>query len=364
MTSKPDDVRSEDCPLCDSYRIAAGVRDEMCAGDGGVRPHWRYLTRALGAMGSDELQRRYRETQRLIRDNDVTYNIYDDPRGMGRPWQLDLMPMLIESDEWRDIEAGLIQRAELLNLVLGDLYGPRSLVSKGVLPAELVFSHPGFLYPCAGIEHPERRPLMFYAADLVRTPDGQMWALADRAQAPSGAGYALENRLVVSRVLPSLYRDAHVHRLATYFRTARQALARLAPRPGEQPNIVLLTAGPANESYFEHAYLASYLGYTLVQGSDLVVRDGKVWLTTLAGLRPVDVIMRRMDDSYCDPVELREDSYLGVPGLVNVVRTGGVGIANPLGSGLLGNPALLKFMPALSRYLLGEDLRMPSVPTW
>ncbi len=361
---KPDDVLTDGCPLCDSYRVAAGVRDEMCAQDGGVRPHWRYLTRALGDMGSDELQRRYQETRRLIRDNDVTYNIYDDPRGMGRPWQLDLMPMLIDSTEWRHIEAGLIQRAELLNLVLRDLYGPRNLVSMGILPAELVFSHPGFLYPCAGIEHPERRPLMFYAADLARTPDGQMWALADRAQAPSGAGYALENRLVVSRVLPSLYRDAHVHRLATFFRTSRQALARLAPSPGDQPNIVLLTAGPANETYFEHAYLASYLGYTLVQGSDLVVRDGKVWLTTLAGLRPVDVILRRMDDSYCDPVELREDSYLGVPGLVNVVRTGGVGIANPLGSGVLDNPALMAFMPRLAQHLLGEELRLPSVATW
>ena len=339
MNSKPDDVLSEDCPLCDSYRVAAGVRDEMCAGDGGVRPHWRYLTRALGDMGSDELQRRYRETQRLIRDNDVTYNIYDDPRGMGRPWQLDLMPMLIESDEWRDIEAGLIQRAELLNLVLGDLYGARSLLSRGILPAELVFSHPGFLYPCAGIEYPEQRPLMFYAADLARTPDGQIWVLADRAQAPSGAGYALENRMVVSRVLPSLFRDSHVHRLANYFRTVRHTLNRLSPFDQDEPNIVLLTPGPANEVYFEHAYLASYLGYTLVQGSDLQVKDGRVWLMTLDGLRPVDVILRRMDDNYCDPVELREDSYLGVPGLVNVARTGRVSIANPLGSGLLDTPA-------------------------
>jgi len=361
---KPDAVLTESCPLCDSYPVAEGARDEMCARDGAVRPHWRYLTRALGDMGGDELQRRYQEARRLIRDNDVTYNIYDDPRGMGRPWQLDLMPMLIESGQWRDIEAGLVQRAELLNLVLRDLYGSRSLVSRGILPAELVFSHPGFLYPCAGIEHPERRPLVSYAADLARTPDGQMWVLADRAQAPSGAGYALENRVVVSRVLPSLFRDSHVHRLATFFRTTRQTLAQLAPRPGEEPNIVLLSAGPANETYFEHAYLASYLGYTLVQGSDLVVRHGKVWLTTLEGLRPVDVILRRMDDSYCDPVELRDDSYLGVPGLVNVVRTGGVGLANPLGSGVLESPALMPFLPRLAQHLLGEELRLPSVTTW
>mgnify|MGYP000358521670 CR=1 FL=1 len=190
MTSKPDDVRSEDCPLCDSYRIAAGVRDEMCAGDGGVRPHWRYLTRALGAMGSDELQRRYRETQRLIRDNDVTYNIYDDPRGMGRPWQLDLMPMLIESDEWRSIETGLMQRAELLNLVLGDLYGPRKLVKRGLIPPELVFGHPGFLYPCFNMPMPGSRALTFYAADLARDAHGHITVLGDRSlrdSAPSEA---------------------------------------------------------------------------------------------------------------------------------------------------------------------------------
>ena len=361
---KPDSALSDSCPLCDGYPVTPAERDEMCGPDGTVRPHWRYLTRALGDMGEDELRRRYAEAWRLIRDNDVTYNIYDDPRGMGRPWQLDLMPMLIDSDEWRDIEAGLVQRAELLNLVLRDLYGARTLVSKGILPPELVFSHPGFLHPCAGMAEPERRPLVFYAADLARTPDGQLWVLADRAQAPSGAGYALENRLVISRVLPSLFRDSHVHRLASYFRTARRALAQLAPRPGGEPNVVLLSAGPANETYFEHAYLASYLGYTLVEGSDLVVRHGKVWLTTLEGLRPVDVILRRMDDSYCDPVELREDSYLGVPGLVNVVRTGGVGIANPLGSGLLENPALMPFLPRLAQHLLGEDLRLPSVTSW
>jgi uncharacterized circularly permuted ATP-grasp superfamily protein/uncharacterized alpha-E superfamily protein len=361
---QPDDVLSGSCPLCDDYRVATGARDEMCAGHGEVRPHWRYLTRALGDLGVDELQRRSQEARRLIRDNDVTYNIYDDPRGMGRPWLLDLMPMLIGSEEWRDIEAGLVQRAALLNLLLRDLYGPRSLVRKGLLPAELVYSHPGFLYPCVGMDQQVSRSLMFYAADLARTPDGQMWVLADRAQAPSGAGYALENRLVVSRVLPSLFRDSHVHRLATFFRTARAALAHQAPASAEQPNIVLLSAGPANETYFEHAYLASYLGYTLVQGSDLVVRNGKVWLTTLQGLRPVDVILRRMDDGYCDPVELREDSFLGVPGLVNAVRTGGVAVANPLGTGVLENPALMAFLPRLAQQLLGEDLRLPSVTTW
>jgi uncharacterized circularly permuted ATP-grasp superfamily protein/uncharacterized alpha-E superfamily protein len=354
--------------ICDGY-IVSSAHDEMCAADGGIRDHWHYLMNALHDIGAAELQGRREEAWRLIRENDVTYNIYGDPRGMGRPWKLDLVPLLIESDEWRIIEAGLMQRAELLNLVLQDFYGPRNLVKKGVVPPELLYSHPGFLYPCANMPAtdmtlPESRALTFYAADLVRDSSGQMHVLSDRAQAPSGAGYALENRLVISRVLPSLFRDSHTHRLANFFRTTRHRLNSLSTRDGEEPNIVLLSPGPANEAYFEHAYLANYLGYTLVEGTDLTVRDNRVWLITLEGLRPVDVILRRMDDSYCDPVELREDSYLGVPGLTNVVRTGNVSIANPLGSGVLENPALLSFLPELSKCLLGEELRIPSTRTW
>ena len=320
--------------------------------------------RSLSDMGGAELQRRREEAWRLIRENDVTYNIYGDPGGMGRPWKLDLVPLLIESEEWQSIEAGLMQRAELLNLLLLDLYGPRKLVAKGLVPAELVFAHPGFLYPCFNMPMPGSRALTFYAADLVRDSSGQINVLSDRAQAPSGTGYALENRLVISRVLPSLFRDSHTHRLANFFRNVRHALNRLSPRDNEEPNIVLMSPGPANEAYFEHAYLANYLGYTLVEGGDLTVRDNRVWLITLEGLRPVDVILRRMDDSYCDPVELRDDSYLGVPGLTNVARSGNVGISNPLGSGVLENPALLSLLPKLSKHLLGEELRIPSVPVW
>ena len=341
----------------------------MCAADGGIRNHWHYLMNSLHEIGAAGLQGRREEAWRLIRENDVTYNLYGDPSGMGRPWKLDLVPLLIESEEWRVIEAGLMQRAELLNLVLQDFYGPRNLIRKGVIPPELLFSHPGFLYPCTIMPGTNRiaqetRALTFYAADLVRDSNGQMNVLSDRAQAPSGAGYALENRLVISRVLPSLFRDSHTHRLANFFRTARQSLNNLTPREGEEPNIVLLSPGPANESYFEHAYLANYLGYTLVEGEDLMVLNNRVWLITLEGLRPVDVIMRRMDDSYCDPVELREDSFLGVPGLTNAARLGNVCIANRLGSGVLENPALLSFLPELSKCLLGEELRIPSIKTW
>jgi len=360
---RTETITPELSSLCQAYGAAAG-HDEMCSADGAIRSHWHYLMRALNDMGGAELQRRREEAWRLIRENDVTYNIYGDPGGMGRPWKLDLVPLLIESEEWQSIEAGLMQRAELLNLLLLDLYGPRKLVTKGLIPPELVFAHPGFLYPCFNMPMPGSRALTFYAADLVRDSNGQIKVLSDRAQAPSGAGYALENRLVISRVLPSLFRDSHTHRLANFFRTVRHALNSLSPREGDEPNIVLMSPGPANEAYFEHAYLANYLGYTLVEGGDLTVRDNRVWLITLEGLRPVDVILRRMDDSYCDPVELRDDSYLGVPGLTNVARTGKIGISNPLGSGVLENPAFLSLLPKLSKHLLGEELRIPSVPVW
>lgn len=350
--------------LCQSCSFVDDVFNEMCDKPGELRPHWEYLGRSLDTLGESELIRRYQEARRLIRDNDVTYNIYTDPQGMGRPWDLDLIPLLIGSEEWSEIETGLIQRAELLNLMLADLYGPRKLIAEGILPPELVYACPSFLRPCDGIQREDGRYLHLYAADLARSPDGQFQVIADRTQAPSGAGYALENRIVLSRVLPSLFRDSHVHRLAPFFRVMRNMLNSLAAVPVKEPRIVLLSPGVDNESYFEHAYLANYLGYTLVQGGDLTVRDGKVWLKTLDSLQQVDVILRRVDDEYCDPLELREDSFLGVPGLLQVVRQGNVTIANSLGSGILQNPALMAYIPQIAHYFFGEDLYLPNAATW
>jgi uncharacterized circularly permuted ATP-grasp superfamily protein/uncharacterized alpha-E superfamily protein len=346
-----------------SYPYPQGVYDEMCHAPGTPRPHWDYLVRCLEQMGPGDLGRRAEEARRLLRENGVTYNVYDDPVGMGRPWVLDLIPVLLTSQEWSVIERGLIQRAELLDLVLADLYGPRRLLHKGLLPPELVFGHPGFLRPSDKLMAAHHR-LQFYVADLGRSPDGTLWVLGDRTQALAGAGYALENRIVLSRVLPSLYRDSHVHRLALFFRAMRAALTQLSPTKQDEPRIVLLTPGPGNAAYFEHAYLANYLGYALVQGGDLTVRDCRVWLKTLERLQPVDVILRRVDDICCDPLELRGDSLLGTPGLLQAARAGHVVIANLPGSGLLENPGLMPFLPAVCRYLLGRELSLPSVPTW
>jgi uncharacterized circularly permuted ATP-grasp superfamily protein/uncharacterized alpha-E superfamily protein len=357
-------LRFDAARLAQDYQPLSGVYDEMCAASGELRPHWEYLIRACEALGAEELGRRWLEARRLLHENGVTYNVYDDAQQTERLWPLDPIPVLITSGEWSTIEQGLIQRAELLDALLADLYGPRRLIRKGVLPPELMYAHPGFLRPCAGIQLQARHHLTLYAADLARTPDGQVVVIGDRTQAPAGAGYALENRTVLSRVLPSLYRDSHVHRLAVYFRGVRAALHELNPRRQDDPRVVLLTPGPENESYFEHAYLANYLGYTLVQGGDLTVRDNRVWLKTLDGLTPVDVIVRRVDDSYCDPLELRGESLLGTPGLLQAARLGHVAIANPLGSSVLENPALMAFLPRLARELLNEDLKLPSATTW
>jgi uncharacterized circularly permuted ATP-grasp superfamily protein/uncharacterized alpha-E superfamily protein len=346
------------------YAPAASLFDETRSADGQVRPHWEYLSRALQGLGTDELRRRRDEASRLLRENGVSYNVYGDPDGYNRVWDLDPIPLVIGSNEWAGIESGLIQRAELMDLILRDLYGPRELLRKGLLPPEMVFGHAGFLRQCDGVKLPGERQLILYSANLARGPDGHMWVLGDRTQAPSGAGYALENRMVITRILPSLFRDSRVHRVAVFFRALRQTLVSIAPRANREPRIVILTPGPRNETYFEHAYLASYLGYPLVQGDDLTVRNGRVWQRTLSDLQPVDVIIRRVDDDWCDPLELRPESRLGVTGLLDCVRRGNVSIANPLGSGLLENPALLAFLPAIARHFLGQPLRLSSVQTW
>ncbi|HUO10126.1 MAG TPA: circularly permuted type 2 ATP-grasp protein [Phycisphaerae bacterium] len=350
--------------FCKSYVPPVGLFDEMEEPDGSVRPHWLMFSTLLDDLGAKELQRRWETARQLIHDNGVTYNVYGDPAGMDRPWNLDAIPMVFDPVEWGRLETALVQRARLLDLILADVYGPQRLLREGLLPPELVFAHRGFLRAMHGVTPPQGRWLHMYAADVARSADGKLWVIADRTQAPSGAGYALENRLVISRALPDVFRDCRVRRLALFFRTMREMLENLAPQNKENPRIVLLTPGPFNETYFEHAYLARYLGYALVEGGDLTVRDNRVFLKTLGGLQQVDVILRRQDDEFCDPLELRTDSALGIAGLVQAVRSGNVTMANALGTGLLECPALMMFLPRLCRHLLGEELRLPSAGTY
>ena len=351
--------------LLDRYPLSPGTYHELLDASGAVRAHWRRLFDQLQRSTPAQLAQRQALLARQIHENGVTYNVYADPKGADRPWELDLLPHVIAAEEWPQLSAGIAQRARLLNAVLADLYGPQRLIAQGLLPAELVFGHNNFLWPCQGIAPPDGTFLHLYAVDLARTPDGRWWVTADRTQAPSGAGYALENRTIVSRAFPELYRDLQVQHLAGFFRTLQETLARQAPgAEDEPPLVVLLTPGRFNESYFEHLYLARQLGYPLVEGGDLTVRDATVYLKTLNGLRRVHAIMRRLDDDFCDPLELRTDSALGVPGLLDAVRQGRVLVANALGSGVLESPGLLGFLPKISEFLFGEELILPSIATW
>ena len=344
------------------YRPQHSQFDELLRPEGELREHWRYPMEVLQSMGVSALQKRQQTAKRILRDDGASYSP-GDQLNISHTWQLDLLPMILSSGEWENIENALRERAELLNLILADLYGPRTLISNKVIPPGLVFGHPGFLRACDGIRLPGEHQLIFHAADLVRDRSGEWMVIGDRSQAPPGTGYALENRTVLRRVMPSLFRDAHVHRLANFFLQWRRKLSELAGHK-DSPLIVYLTRGAYQESSFEDAFLANYLGYPLVQARDLTVRKGALWLESLDGLRRVDVVLRRTDDCHTDPLVSHSSGGLGVPGLLEVVRSGAVAMANPLGSGILENPALAKYMPAIARHFLGRELRLTSVPSW
>jgi uncharacterized circularly permuted ATP-grasp superfamily protein/uncharacterized alpha-E superfamily protein len=339
--------------------------NEMLGEDGNLRPHWQTFFQSFLQLESADIQDRSQDILRLLKENGVTYNIYSDPSGFKRPWNLDIIPFLISRKEWETIESGLVQRAEVFNLILKDIYsGENKLIKNNLLPPELIFYHKGFLRQCVGIKDIRKHSLILYSADMARSPDGKIWILSDRTQAPSGSGYALENRMAMANVLPELFNGLEVRHLTSYFDRLSDSLQDMTPVQKENPRIVILTPGPGNETYFEHSFLSSYLGFTLVQGDDLMVKDNCVWLKTIGGLEKVDVILRRVDDVYCDPLELKEDSQLGVPGLLQAVRSGNVSIANPLGSSILENPGLVPFLQNICRYFFNEDLIMPAVASW
>lgn len=344
----------------DGYRPLAGVPDELFDANGRPREHWLAFLSELAGYGDGDADGRFGMAARHIRDSGASYRIYGEDTE--RTWPLDPLPLILPQGEWDQIAAGVAQRAQLMETVLEDIYGPGRLVSEGALPAAVVSGSPDFLRAMCGVAPPCGRYLQLYAADLGRGPDGRWWVLEDRAQAPSGAGYALENRLVVSRAYPNLYNGLHAHRLAPFFDALRRGLAATADRA--EPRICLLTPGPFSQTYFEQAHLARYLGFLLVEGDDLVARDGKVWVRTIAGLKRADVILRRVDADFLDPLELNAASRLGVPGLLEAIRAGGVTVLNMPGSGVLESRALMAFLPRLCERLLGEELKLPNIATW
>lgn len=350
--------------LWETYRSPQGVFDEVMTPDGQVRPHWQTLRDGLLSIVPQEFARRTAEAERLLYDNGVTFDVFRDLGESPRLWRLDLIPFILHSTEWRELQAGIDQRAWLLQLIVKDLHGPSRLLREGWLPPEMVFAQPGFQRPFFDLHAQQARSLVLYAAELAREPGGGWRVMADRADTPIGAGFALEHRIVTSRTAPQLMQRHAVQRLAPFFMRLQNTLKELALRPAESPRIVLLSPGPESPYYFEDVYLSGYLGYTLVQGADLAVRDERVFLKTLAGLMPVDVILSRSQERGIDPLELGGGAPHGVPGLLQAIRRGHVAIANVPGCGLVEAPVFMAFLPSLCQRLLGEELKLPSIPTW
>ena len=337
--------------------------DECADGAGNLRGPWSDFFDLLCTSPGTKLQIATEACHRAILEHDVSMNVYLGQQSGAQPWPLDAVPMLIGAGEWTQLTRGLRQRAHLLNELLRDLYGPQQLLREGLLPAQLAMANPHFLRACSGLGNREGPFLHTYAVDLARSPDGKWWVIEDRLDAPSGIGYTLQNRIIARQALPNLFQRAPVQRLHQFFREYRDSLEALSPHL-ESSEIALLSPGPANETYFEQAYLARYLGYTLVEGEDLITRDHQVFLRTVGGLKRMDVLMRRVDSDYCDPLELEANSLLGVPGLVQAAHGGQVALANQLGARALETPALLAFLQPLCRRILGEELQLPSAATW
>jgi len=351
--------------------LEPGLWDEMRHADGQLRGSWRDFVRWLpppapGQGVADEMDRRVAQVARQIRHDGITHNVFGEQGAAQRPWSLELLPLIIDTADWAVIEAGVVQRAALMQAMLADAYGPQHLLHEGLFPPALLLRHPGYLRSMRGVAPASGLRLHIVAFDLVRAPDGRWQVLTCRSQGPSGLGYVLHNRLVISRQFPDAFRELRVQHIATSYRRLLDSIERPARSVagGTTPRVVLLTPGPYAETYFEHAYLARYLGLPLVEGGDLVVREMRLYLKTVEGLEPVHGMLRRLDDDWCDPLELRADSALGVPGLLQAVRAGNVVMANALGNGFLESPAIQGFLPGIARRLLGEELLLPALPTW
>lgn len=364
MTMESNAIDAKATHPVDEYRPPESFYDEFLDANRQPRPHWQAFAKSLRNFDREDLTQREDQLKRIIRDQGITYNIYSEPASESRPWTMDMLPVVIGEEEWSGLGEALGQRAELLNLIYKDLYGEQTLLKEGILPHYLVLANPHFSRPCYGIGKHQKRPIHFYAADLARSPDGNWWVLSDRLEACSGLGYSLENRFLSSRIFPGMMRQLGVKPLNHFIADLCQSYEEMAPQHKDNPRIALLTPGPANETYFEQSFLARHLGYTLVEGADLTVREGRVLLKTISGVREVDVIIRRVDSSWCDPLELRNDSMLGVPGLVDVMRNGQVAVANALGAGVLESSAIPAFLPGICEHFLKEPLKIPSAATW
>ncbi|HEV7309869.1 circularly permuted type 2 ATP-grasp protein [Ensifer sp.] len=361
QTAAADHRATDEDPVF-GYRALPDIADEMLDQEGNVRPVWQRLLATLGRLDETELANRFARADRYLRDAGVFYRVYGAKDNSERSWPLSHIPVLIDEKEWAVVSQGLVQRADLLEKVVADIYGENRLVREGLLPPALVASNPEFLRPLVGVKPADGHFLHFVSFEIGRGPDGNWWVLSDRTEAPSGAGFALENRVATTRAFSNLYAETHVHRLAGFFGEFRDTLQSRRLHPDDR--IAVLSPGIANETYFEHAYIARYLGFMLLEGEDLTVVGGRVMVRTVAGLKPVGVLWRRLDAAFADPLELNQSSHIGTPGIVEALRAGSVSIVNALGTGIVETRAFLAFLPAICRHLLGEEQLLPSIATW
>lgn len=348
--------------LIRNYNRPDGVTDELLDSQGQIRPAWRSFVDFFAGLSGDSIERRFSRGDQYLRDAGVFFRQYDETGSAERVWPLSHIPVILEESDWRDIEVGLKQRADLLEMVMQDLYGPMRLISDGHLPGELIGKSKGWLRQMVGTQPRNGHFLNFLAFEIGRGPDGTWWVLGDRSEAPSGAGFALENRVATTHVFPDFYRRAHVQRLAGFFGRFKDHLFEASR--DQDFGVAILTPGRLNDGYFEHAYIARYLGFMLLEGEDITVRNGEAVVRTVDGIRPLSVLWRRMDSAFVDPLELNSKSMIGTPGLANVVRQGKLNMINCLGSGFLENRSMLAFLPRICQALRSEELLMPNIATW
>ena len=341
-----------------------GFFDEMFGDQRVPRAAAKALVQVIDALPDGELLRRQRSAERALLNMGITFNVYGDTAGTEKIFPFDLVPRIVAAGEWHAIERGLKQRIEALNLFIDDVYHDQKIVKDGVVPAELILSATSFRAQCVGMNPPRGIWCHVTGTDLVRNSDGQVYVLEDNLRCPSGVSYVLENRIVMKRTFPQVFEASRIRPVDDYPSQLRDMLEYLSPQGVDSPRVVVMTPGTYNSAYFEHSFLAQQMGVELVEGRDLVVSDGYVWMRTTKGFERVDVIYRRMDDDFLDPKAFREDSALGVPGLMSVYKAGRVALANAPGTGIADDKVGYAYVPAIVKYYLGEDILLPNVPTY
>lgn len=337
--------------------------NEMFDEEQNIKPHWKQIIENLESVQIKQLEQKQTEIDWRLEDNGVTYNIYNDPNGANRRWNLDPIPLILTQDEWDEVTKGLQQRAKVLNFLFKDLYTEQKIIKEGIIPSEIIYTHKSFITEVFNFKE-DYYNMRFYAADISRGRDGKFWVINDRTQSPSGLGYAIENRLTMNSISGDLYPNIEIKKIAKFVDGFKKTIKSLVSKNSENPLITLLSPGPLNETYFEHSYLSSFLDLTLVQGEDLLTKDNQLWLKSLSGLKKVDAMIRRVDSLYCDPLELKNDSQLGVAGLLNVLRKDNLAMINPIGVGILENSGLNPFMESMCKFYLNEELILPQIATW